>query len=222
MNHTLEADGIQLSFSGRKILTDVYMKCETGRITGILGRNGEGKSCLMQIIYGTLPLDIKSVRFDGEYVGKAHTRNDLLAYLPQFNFIPKRLTVSRVLTDFELDISDFLRVFPDFSGAPNTTVGQLSGGQRRLVELYVIIKSRARFIMLDEPFSHISPVQVDQIKELIMVEKQNKGFFLTDHMYRHILDISDDIYVLQQGKLSLTRSESDIENLGYVRFRPDN
>jgi ABC-type sugar transport system ATPase subunit len=64
MTHCLEADSIQLEFNGRRILSDIYLKCETGRITGLLGRNGEGKSCLMQIIYGTLACE-KSVRIDG-------------------------------------------------------------------------------------------------------------------------------------------------------------
>ena len=63
MKHVLEADGIQLEFNGRKVLSDVYLKCETAKITGLLGRNGQGKSCLMNIIYGSLPSE-KSVRFD--------------------------------------------------------------------------------------------------------------------------------------------------------------
>ena len=54
MNHTLEVDSIQLAFNNRRILSDIYLKCETGKITGLLGRNGQGKSCLMKIIYGTL------------------------------------------------------------------------------------------------------------------------------------------------------------------------
>ena len=51
MNHKLEIDSIQFEFNGRKILSDIYLQCETGKITGLLGKNGEGKSCLMNIIY---------------------------------------------------------------------------------------------------------------------------------------------------------------------------
>ncbi len=218
MIHTLEADGIQLSFSERKILSDVYLKCETGRVTGLLGRNGEGKSCLMQIIYGSLPSQIKSIRFDGEYLDKPYTRSDLLAYMPQFNFIPGSLRVYRVFEDFQLDFPDFMRIFPAFTSTSKIRVADLSGGQRRLIELYIIVKSKARFAMLDEPFSHISPVQTDQIKELITDEKRNKGFLLTDHMYQHIMDISDDIYVLRNGKVHTTHSEREIEDLGYARL----
>lgn len=218
MIHTLEADGIQLSFSEKKILSDVYIKCETGKITGLLGRNGQGKSCLMQIIYGSLAVSLKSIRFDGQYVSKPYKRSDLLTYMPQFNFIPSKLTVERVFQDFELEFSDFEKLFPAVSAGISTPIERLSGGQRRLIELYIIIKAKSQFAMLDEPFSHISPVQIDQVKELIMDERANKGFLITDHMFRHVADISNSIYLLANGKVHLTTSMDDLEYLGYARF----
>src|SRR3954471_9444247 len=99
MKHILEADSIQLAFGERTILSDVYLKCETGKITGLLGRNGQGKSCLMKIIHGTMPLE-KSVRFDKQSHYQPFKRPDLLLYLPQFNFIPKQLNLTRVFKDF--------------------------------------------------------------------------------------------------------------------------
>ncbi len=77
MTHRLEADSIQLEFDGRKILSSIYLKCETGKITGLLGRNGQGKSCLMKIIYGILKCE-KSVRFDNVAQYEAFKRPDLL------------------------------------------------------------------------------------------------------------------------------------------------
>src|SRR5476649_2059644 len=107
MKNILEADGIELSFGLRKILSDVYLKCETGMITGLLGRNGQGKSCLMNILLGNLNTNANSVRFDGNVVNDAGKRPDLLLYLPQFNFIPKALKVKQVLDDFQLAYADF-------------------------------------------------------------------------------------------------------------------
>ncbi len=218
MPHILEADGIQLSFSNRKILSDIYIKCETGNVTGLLGRNGQGKTCLMQIIYGTLRPDIKSVRFDGNPVSKPYKRSDLLAYVPQFNFIPPSLTIERVFNDFQLQVTDFEKIFPTFDSGIKSRLGNLSGGQRRLIELYVIITCRSLFVMLDEPFSHLSPVQVDQVKTLITNERSNKGFLITDHMFRHVVDIADDVYLLSNGKLHLTTSVNDLEYLGYAHL----
>ena len=102
MIHTMEADGIRLEFGLKKILSDIYIKCQTGKITGLLGRNGEGKTCLMNIIYGStgsadksdLLMNIiygsmrnvdKSVRFDNIVIPQPFKNSRLLLYLPQFN-----------------------------------------------------------------------------------------------------------------------------------------
>jgi ABC-type lipopolysaccharide export system ATPase subunit len=218
MIHTLEADGIQLSYSQRSILSDIYIKCETGRISGLLGRNGSGKSCLMQTVYGSLDVNIKSVRIDGKFIRRPCTKAGLVAYMPQFNFIPPGLTISRVLADYEIDFSEFERHFPAFSGLFKASVESLSGGERRVLGLFAVIYAKSWFTLLDEPFSHISPIQVDQFKEIMLSEKQNKGFLITDHMYCHIMDISDDLYVLKNGKIYLTHCKQDMENLGYINI----
>jgi ABC-type lipopolysaccharide export system ATPase subunit len=218
MIHKLEADGIQLAFDTRHILTNVYLRCETGSITGILGRNGEGKTCLMNIIYGSMDAQSKSIRFDSDSIREAFKRADLLTYLPQFHFIPKQLSLKRIFSDFELSYPEFIAHFPDFKVSKKQTTRTLSGGERRLVEVYLLIKSRSQFTMLDEPFSHIMPVHVEKIKELLASEKRHKGFIITDHLYRQILDCCDRLYVLANGQLHLTKSVEDIERLGYARL----
>lgn len=217
MTHTLEADSIQLQFNDRRILDDIYLKCETGKITGLLGRNGQGKSCLMQIIYGRLKCE-KSVRFDNASQYEAFKRPDLLLYLPQFNFIPKALTVKRIFEDFELEYSSFERRFPEFQTRYKSSINSLSGGEHRLVELYVIVKSKSQFAMLDEPFTHLNPVQIEKVHDLLLEEKINKGLLITDHMFRHITQICDNLYVLTNGKTYLTKSIEEIETLGYARL----
>ncbi len=215
MTHTLEADSIQLQFDDRRILSDIYLKCETGKITGLLGRNGQGKSCLMQIIYGKLKCE-RSVRFDNTSQYEAFKRPDLLLYLPQFNFIPKVLTLKRIFQDFELDYSSFESRFPEFKARYKSSINNLSGGEHRLVELYIIVKSKSRFAMLDEPFTHLNPIQIEKVKDLLLDEKINKGLLITDHMYRHITQICDNLYVLTNGKTYLTKSIEEIETLGYA------
>jgi ABC-type multidrug transport system ATPase subunit len=218
MIHTLEADGIQLDFGLRRILSDVYLKCETGKITGLLGRNGQGKSCLMNVILGTLNSSINSVRFDGNVTRNVGKRHDLLLYLPQFNFIPKSLKVKQVFDDFKLSYPEFENRFPEFKEKYHSKVSHLSGGQWRTVEIYIIAKTPSLFAMLDEPFTHLNPIQIDKIKEFLLEEKANKGFLITDHMYQHLLDVSDTVYLLKDGKTHLTKSIQDLDDLGYVRL----
>lgn len=218
MLHKFEADSIVLEFGTRRILSDIYLKCETGQITGILGRNGQGKSCLMNIVYGNLNPLSKSIRFDNVSVFHAFKRPDLLTYLPQFNFVPAHLTIRRIFSDFELDFSEFERIFPEFSTRYKSRISALSGGQRRLIEVYAILKSKSQFSMLDEPFSHLMPIQVEKINELLEQEKLKKGFIITDHMFRYVTAISDNLYVLKDGKIHLTKHLADIDELGYARL----
>lgn len=218
MKHILEVDGVSLNFSGRVILSDIYLKSETGKIIGLLGRNGQGKSCLMKIINGTLKAESRSIRFDGKTVFEPAGRSDLLVYLPQFNFIPSFLKIERIFKDFCLDISEFETHFPEFISKSNLKISEFSGGERRLVELYILIKSKSEFALLDEPFTHISPLQIERIKKLLIREKRNKGFIISDHMFSHITEIADSIYLLNEGKLHLTDSLEDLEVLGYARL----
>lgn len=218
MNHKLEIDSIQFEFNGRKILSDIYLQCETGKITGLLGKNGEGKSCLMNIIYGSLRCE-KSVRFDNISTTQAFKQPNLLMYLPQFNFIPKTLSLQRIFQDFGLDYNKFQNTFSEFIIVDKkTSISNLSGGERRLIELYVIVKSATQFVMLDEPFTHLNPLQIEKVKELLKEEKANKGLLITDHMYRHVVDVYDNLYVLTKGKTFFAKNIVDIETLGYAKL----
>jgi lipopolysaccharide export system ATP-binding protein len=216
MKHLLEADSIVLEFGLRRILSDIYIRCDTGNITGLLGRNGQGKSCLMNIIYGNLPALNKSVRFDRLPVPYAFKKPGLLTYLPQFNFIPGRLTVKQVFADFKLDFSHFDNLFPGFDSTYKIAFKNFSGGDRRLIETYVMILSDAQFTMLDEPFSHLSPVHTEKMKIILKEIKARKGLLITDHQYEQITDICDHLYLLADGKTHLIKDSSDLSRLGYI------
>ncbi len=215
--HLLEADSIQLAFDGRSILSDIYLTSETGKITGLLGRNGVGKSCLLKIIFGSLDSE-KSVRFDKQSKNQPFKIPKLITYLPQFNFIPKQLILKRVFEDFELDYSIFETHFPEFSSKYLSYIGSLSGGELRLIELYMILKSNTQFALLDEPFTHLSPLQIEKAQELILEEKINKGILITDHLHQAVTDICDNLYVLSNGKTHLTKNLEELERLGYVKW----
>lgn len=217
MKHTLEISGMRLLFDERLILSDVYMKIETGDNVGLLGRNGCGKTCLMRGVYGTLECE-KSVIIDNISVYEAYKKPSLIRYLPQHHFIPKYLTLKRVFRDFAVDFERFTEFFPVFQLRENTKIGHLSGGMHRLVELYVIIKSDAKFILLDEPFTHINPVQIETIQSIIDEERSCKGFLITDHLFKRIQESCNQVYLLLNGKIHYVENEDDLKKLGYIYF----
>lgn len=216
MNHSLEVDSIILEFGTKRVLQDVYIKNETGMTTGILGRNGSGKTCLMNIIFGELKTNNKSIRLDGEAINDGYRKPEFLRYLPQFDFIPRNIKVKRVFKDYDLSFSQFIKHFPSFEKYYNLKVNNLSVGERRILEVFSILTSKTKFCMLDEPFSQVMPVHVETIKRIIHDEKSNKGILITDHLYEHILDICDEIYVITNGKTYLVRELNDLISLGYI------
>jgi ABC-type multidrug transport system ATPase subunit len=213
LKHKLEADGIQLAFGERQILTDIYLSCETGQIIGLLGRNGEGKSSLMQVIFGTLPCQ-SSVRINNQHLYGAHQYGNAVNYLPQFDFVPPSRKVEDLFKDFELNYRDFEQHFPDRDHVQFEKFKNLSGGEKRLIQTYLITVSNTRFSLLDEPFTHLSPLQSEKICELITTMKSNKGFIVTDHMYRMVAEISDCFYFLSNGRLREVENADELE--GYT------
>lgn len=212
MHHTLEVDSLILDFGSRRLLSDVYIKCETSKITTLLGRNGSGKSCLLNIIFGTLNPLSKSVRIDQHTL---HSVYPAINYLPQFHFVPGHLKVRTIFLDYQIDAGRFLSYFPEFSNRMHHRFRQLSGGERRLIEVYMLIRNAAKFTLLDEPFTQIMPVHMEKIKSLIQNETA-KGFLITDHLYKHVMDISDNGYLLQNGKTWPVQTLEDLRRYAYI------
>lgn len=212
---TFEADSINLDFSGRNILSDVYLKMQTGEVVGLLGRNGQGKTCLMQILFGTLKPRFKSLRWNGIHLKTPYLSPGCMCYLPQFSFFPGTHVVRSAFDLLEVDYASFEQFCPEFKQSRDPFL-LLSGGQKRLVETYLMIRSNTAFVMLDEPFTHLAPLQVERIKALIQEERGNKGFLISDHMFREMNGFCDRFYLISQGKTHPVEEPDKLIELGYV------
>lgn len=211
----LEADGIEFSYDGKKqVLSGIYINVQQGNITGLLGRNGSGKSTLMQIVYGILACKVQSVRIDGKRLHYFQKKNNI-AYLPQYHFIPNELKISSILADFG-NSRDEAEAFMDCKLVYNQRFYTLSDGEKRLLELFLVLHSSQTFILLDEPFSYLSPKIVERLIEKLHVLKNQKGILLTDHLYQHVLEVSDELYVMQNGYTQLVSDENQLKILGYI------
>lgn len=212
----LEIDNVELYFKEKRILNGIYLKAETGKTTGILGSNGCGKSCLLKIIFGSLKPKYKLIRINSKAVLKPLYQTKLVAYLPQHHFIPNRIKVRTAFKLFKVSWENFIVDFESFSVFKNQNLNKLSGGERRLIETYIILKSDRKIVLLDEPFSHLAPLHIEKIKKLITAEKQHKSIIITDHMYRHIIDTSDNIYLIKGGHTKLINDLTELEDYKYL------
>ena len=214
MKHTLDIGSVEPAFADRKILQGVYIRVETGAVTGLLGSNGSGKSCLMNILFGMLHPAFKSLRFDGVWADRFGA--DEVRCLPQHGFVPDNLRMDRVLRDYGLDAADFFGWFPDLDKLRGSRFGTLSGGERRVVEFYAILCPPCRFVLLDEPFSQVMPLHIDTFCKLLEREKRNKGILLTDHRYRQVRAVSDSLCPMSGGTTRPVRRAEELVRWGYV------
>lgn len=212
----LEVDNIEKYFGDVQLLYGVYLKAEAGAVTGILGSNGCGKSTLLKIIFGSVKSKYKLIKVDGKAILKKLYTTGIVKYLPQHNFIPDFMSIRKALQLYEVSEEDFQSFFVEDDFDMLQKFGHLSGGQRRIVEVFLSLKTPSRIILLDEPFSHISPVQVEAIKELIQTEKQDKIIVITDHLYREITEVSDALYLIKNGSSKRIEQLHELEDYKYI------
>jgi ABC-type multidrug transport system ATPase subunit len=212
----LEFDGIEFRYTENPLLSGIYVKCETGRISGLLGRNGTGKSTLLKIVFGSLKTDVKSVRVDGKYLESAGFSSRMVSYMPQDSFIPHFLTLKQILKLYKVKAETVVAEFPEFEEMLDKSKNALSGGMVRLFENLLILCSPSPFAFFDEPFSGLSPVMIERLINCMMKEKLNKGILVTDHLYRHVTNISDDLFVLASGKTYHAKNKDELIRRGYL------
>jgi lipopolysaccharide export system ATP-binding protein len=212
----LKVDSVQLAYAGRKILQDIYLDCKSGEIVGILGRNGCGKSSLLKVIFGTVKPDYKYVSIDDEYILKGYM-NGRIAYLPQHHYLPTSINIqslARQLVDAR-DWEEF-STYPIYQAHYHKKPNQLSGGEIRQLETLMILYSKADYILLDEPFTHISPIQAEDFKAILRKRALTKGIIITDHQYYNILDVSHRIVLINNGCTKLIKDDAELVTYGYL------
>ena len=213
---TFELDNVELSFDGKTILYGVYLKAETSRITGLLGSNGCGKTSLLKMFFGNLNGNNKLVRINGKGTLKSLYAVEKVRLLPQYEFLPENVRLEKLFRFYQINWNNFMEKFPDFHNYRKAKINQLSGGEKRIVSIWLTLKSDSNLILLDEPFTHLSPLNIEIIKKELLLEKQNKAILITDHLYRHLLEITDDLYFIQNGCSKKIKDQSNLKEMGYV------
>lgn len=216
--HVLEVDSVQKHFDFKSILSDVYLKCETGDIIGVLGRNGSGKSTLLKVVFGIVQADFKFVRIDG--IVKSNTRELFtdISYLIQDNFIPKNFSVRKAIS-LSLEKCRIEGFYKDemIQSIQNRKIAHLSGGELRYLEIKLLLSNSSKFVLLDEPYNGLSPIMIEKINALIVENAKTKGVVITDHNYENVIKISTKLMLMKEGKMHHLNDKSELMEKGYLK-----
>jgi lipopolysaccharide export system ATP-binding protein len=210
----LKINNISKAFKDKKIVSGISFEVNAGDIYGLLGPNGAGKTTTFYIIAGLLSSDRGQIILSGEDISAIpmHQRSKRgIKYLPQEPSIFQNLSVYENLyglaelsfnnkRDIEIFIDNSMEEF-NLSKISDLKGRQLSGGQRRKVEIARTLAADPKVILLDEPFAGIDPIAIEDIKNvLIKLLKRDIGILITDHNVRETLEICNKAAIISDGK----------------------
>lgn len=218
-------------YRGRRVVDGVSFQFEQGEVVGLLGPNGAGKTTTFYMIVGLVKPNEGVVRFDDQVVTRWPMFRRARAGV---GYLPQEASVFR-----KLDVADNIRLVMELHGNTRKQIddkikelaeelhivkildqnaGVLSGGERRRVEIARALATEPKFILLDEPFTGIDPVTIEELQEIIQkLKKQGIGVLITDHNVSATLRITDRNYILIDGKIIAEGNSSQIAANELVR-----
>ena len=214
----LRAEGLVKVYGGRRVVNNVSLDVHPGEVVGLLGPNGAGKTTSFYMIVGLIKPDAGSIQFDGHDVSRLamYQRARLgMCYLAQEPSIFRKLTVEQnvscVLETLDLSAKERKERLEELLEELQLTrlakqkAMTLSGGERRRLEITRALAANPSFIMLDEPFGGVDPINVNEVQKIIAnLRDRGLGVLITDHNVRETLAIVDRAYLICNGEIQFT------------------
>jgi len=224
--HLLEIKDLSKSYDGRPVVKGIDMLVKRGEIVGLLGPNGAGKTTTFYMVVGIIPPERGKITFDNQDITNLpiHQRARFgISYLSQEASIFRKLTVAEnimaILETLPIGIVERKKRLEGLLNELNIAhlakhkAFTLSGGERRRLEITRALVTNPSFILLDEPFSGIDPIVVNEAQEIIKeLREKGLGILLTDHNVRETLSITDRAYLIADGKILISGSAQDLIN----------
>lgn len=214
----LSAEGLTKVYRGRKVVYDVALRVQQGEIVGLLGPNGAGKTTTFYMLVGLIAPLMGKIRLDGQEITRMPMYQRArrgIGYLSQEPSIFRKLTV-------EENILAILETLPISSAERSKRLEslldelkikhlrksrafQLSGGERRRLEITRALVTEPKFMMLDEPFAGVDPIAVHDIQSIVAdLRKRGIGVLISDHNVEQTLDIVDRAYIMFEGQVKVS------------------
>lgn len=227
----IETRDLVKTYKGRNVVDGVSVRVEEGEVVGLLGPNGAGKTTTFYMIVGIEKPNSGTITIGEKDITRMpmYKRADQgIGYLPQEVSVFRSLSVedniramlettTKSKAEIEETVEALLQEF-HIEHVRQRTGMQLSGGERRRVEIARCIALAPRFILLDEPFAGVDPIAVADIQSIIRhLKARGIGVLITDHNVRETLGIVDRAYILSNGKILLEGSADEVANSPVAR-----
>tara|TARA_B100000963_G_scaffold361850_1_gene400278 strand:- start:2071 stop:2781 length:711 start_codon:yes stop_codon:yes gene_type:complete len=222
----IKIKNLSKSLNGKELFKNINFSLNNQKITGLLGANGAGKTSLFRAIAGLSKVDDGDITlFSDDITSKnIEERSKLgLSYVPQENSLFDELSLRenleivielkfKAIKKSKNEEIDALLSKMNLLDKQGTKAKLLSGGEKRKAEILRSILLDAKFILLDEPFAGVDPISVDEINKILKDLSNNVGIFISDHNFRDVIKVCDDIILMNQGEVLLMGSSTEIMN----------
>ena len=208
----LECKHLCKSFDDKEILKDINLKIPRGKIIGLLGKNGMGKTTLIKLMNDLLIPTSGEVLINGEKPGVNSKK--VIAYLPEKTYLSKEMTIKQVIKYFEefydnFDIEKAIKLLNDLDLDINLKISKMSKGMQEKLQLVLVMSRNAELYILDEPLGGVDPATRDYILDIILSNfNESASVIISTHLIADIERILDEVIFIDKGKIIL-HSDSD-------------
>ena len=216
MNPILECNSLTKKFTGVDALSNVNLRLERGRIIGLLGPNGSGKTTMIKLINGLLVPNGGSLLIDGKQPGPETKK--IVSYLPERTYLPEWMRISETIEFFKDFYTDFdekraYEMLERLQLNPTKRLKTLSKGTKEKVQLILVMSRNADLYCLDEPIGGVDPAARDYILNTIISNyNENATVLISTHLISDIEKVLDEVVFIKNGQIMLHSSVEDIRS----------
>jgi len=210
----LECINLNKSYGNKKVLKDINLKIGRGKIIGLLGKNGTGKSTLIKLINDLLTKDSGTILVNGKEIGIESKK--VISYLPERTYLDKSMSVEQVIEYFEdfydnFDSKKARKLLKDLDLDTKQKLSKMSKGMQEKVQLVLVMSRKVDLYILDEPLGGVDPATRDYILDTILTNfNEGASVIISTHLIADIEKILDEVIFIDKGKIILTSNADEL------------
>ena len=212
----LEIKNLYKNYGEKQVLNNITLTVPRGKIIGLLGKNGTGKTTLIKLINGLLTPTEGEIIFEGEKIGPQSKLN--IAYLPERTYLDKSMTINETLKFFKefysnFDIDKAKDLLKKLDIDENQKIIKMSKGMQEKVQLVLVMSRKADLYILDEPLGGVDPATRDYILDTILTNfNEGASIIISTHLISDIERILDEVIFIDKGEIKLTSDADELRN----------